>query len=1050
MKTDNNQRIAFDSEKLVETLHEIVSSSAEQSDVKRENANVDGDTAMGSMLKFGSETAKMYYESYMLNPIHAKLHKDGHIHIHDLDFLSKTMTCCQIDIDKLFKGGFSTGHGHLREPNDIRSYASLACIALQSNQNDQHGGQSIPNFDYTMAKGVAKTFIKEYNKELKNALELLHPSLDDVSIAIMVNAVHEKLSNLGLTPRYNATDCIQFNTDERNLLANFKQIEKAQQHAHTKARKATEKATYQAMEALVHNLNSMHSRAGAQVPFSSINYGTDTTPEGRLVIENLLWATEAGLGKGETPIFPIQIFRLKKGVNFDKGDPNYDLFVLASYVSSKRLFPNFSFQDAPFNMAYHVQGKQETEIAYMGCAQKDELITYKIGNDVFVEGIGRAYSRLSNLGVNSYGISKYVDTEAKGIEIFDSASGGFVGMKKIIKNPNKNNWREVKFGGGRRLILTEDHPLPVEGKGRVFVKDLVVGDKVAANYTQYTNNQITEEDDTVAWLEGVILCDGCYAAQVNVTVGVDESDIQEEVFKAFTLLGHTPTIKEHRRGVRGNYNEIHLTGMYAEYKKYLKDTFGGLQKKYRQIPNKVFSWSESNRISFLAGMIDADAGMRIKSDNRVRVQIGSTNKELALQQMALAQSLGYNAALYINHYNKKKQDSVRYRIEFAPDQRLIDRLVSKKKKPVDKWTPECVGASTHVSITEINKLVLDEDSFDVETTSDKFDLSGVSSHNCRSRVVANVHDTTKQQTYSRGNLSFTSINLPRLAIEANGDINKFYESLDEMISVVEAQLLERFEIQAKKKAKNFPFLMGQGIWLDSEKLKPDDEIREVIKHGTLGVGFIGLAETLTALTGKHHGECEASEALGKAIVAHMRKRCDELCEKHKLNFSLIATPAEGLSGRFLRIDKKIYGERKGITDRDYYTNSFHIPVSFNISINKKIDIEAPYHALTNGGHITYVEVDKDTTNNIEAFMQVIKYMGEKGIGYGSLNHPVDRDPVCGYNGHIKGTCCPKCGREEKDGPKFERIRRITGYLVGTVDRFNNAKQAEERERVKHK
>lgn len=660
---------------------------AKENDIKRENANIDGDTSMGTMLKYGSEGAKQFNELFVLNPEHAKAHREGDIHIHDLDFLTLTTTCCQIDLVKLFEGGFSTGHGFLREPNDIVSYAALACIAIQSNQNDQHGGQSIPNFDYGMAKGVVKTYRKMYRRNLAKALELLGNVENAHDIAKEIAASLHK--EHGLFPVL--SDNNGYRKREADLLTETygipsETVQAAQAFALKRAKVETDSTTYQAMEALVHNLNTMHSRAGAQIPFSSINYGMDTSPEGRMVIKNVLLATEDGLGNGETPVFPIHIFRVKEGVNYNPGDPNYDLFKLACRVSAKRLFPNFSFLDAPFNAKYYVEGNPDTEIAYMGC---------------------------------------------------------------------------------------------------------------------------------------------------------------------------------------------------------------------------------------------------------------------------------------------------------------------------------------------------------------------------RTRVMQNHYDPSRQTTGGRGNLSFTSINLPRLALRAHGNIDLFFEDLDRKIDLVIAQLLERFEIQAKKKVRNYPFLMGQGIWIDSDKLGPDDEVREVLKHGTLTAGFIGLAECLKALVGKHHGESAEAQNLGLEIIGHMRKRMDAACEQYGLNFSLIATPAEGLSGRFVRMDKEKFGVIPGVTDRAYYTNSFHVPVYYSISAFDKIKIEAPYHELTNGGHITYIEMDGDPTENLQAFEAVIRCMKESGIGYGSVNHPVDRDPVCGFNGIINDVC-PKCGRAEGDGqPDFERIRRITGYLVGTLDRFNDAKRAEVEDRVKH-
>lgn len=677
-------RVRNMNDRLMKTFEDITYKDATDSDIKRENANIDGNTAMGSMLKYGSEGAKHFYESYVLNPAHSEAHRNGDIHIHDLDFYTLTTTCCQIDLIKLFHDGFSTGHGVLREPNDIASYASLACIAIQSNQNDQHGGQSIANFDYGLAPGVAKTYKKRYRSNLTSLIEVM----DCAAHAKKTKEIFQTLTAENLIP---TLDGSQAYTDrERALLIEAgvpeEILDKIQSFSAKKATEETDKATYQAMEALLHNLNTMHSRAGAQTPFSSINYGMDTSTEGRMVMKNMLLVTEAGLGNGETAIFPIQIFRVKDGVNFNPGEPNYDLFKLSCRVSAKRLFPNFSFQDAPFNLQYYKEGHPETEIAYMGC---------------------------------------------------------------------------------------------------------------------------------------------------------------------------------------------------------------------------------------------------------------------------------------------------------------------------------------------------------------------------RTRVIGNVNDPEREITYGRGNLSFTSINLPRIAILANKNIDWFFSELDRKIDLVVEQLLERFEIQAKKKVHNYPFLMGEGVWIDSEKLNYDDEVREVLKHGTLSVGFIGLAEALKALLGVHHGESEIAQNLGLDIIGHMRKRMDDLSAETHLNFSLLATPAEGLSGRFVRMDRERFGSIEGVTDREYYTNSFHIPVYYPISAYKKIQLEAPYHELTNAGHITYIELDGDPSTNLDAFEKVIRYMKAQGIGYGSINHPVDRDPICGYNGII-GDTCPKCGRSETDGEYgFQRIRRITGYLVGTLDRFNNAKRAEVRDRVKH-
>ncbi len=648
---------------LMKIYEDLTFTSAADSDIKRENANIDGDTAMGTMLKYGSEGAKQFNEMYVLDPVHSNAHIGGDIHIHDLDFLTLTTTCCQIDLLKLFHGGFSTGHGFLREPNDISSYAALACIAVQSNQNDQHGGQSIPNFDYAMAEGVKKTFRRMYIVNLAKALTYSFQRDYNAVLEEIKSTAAEIEREEGLFPRLQ--DNYDYKAKEwEKLAANYgESFTSLQDETEKIAEAETERATFQAMEALIHNLNTMNSRAGAQNPFSSINYGTDTSPEGRMVTRNVMLAEEDGLGNGETPIFPIHIFKVKEGVNYNEGDPNYDLFKLAMRVSAKRMFPNFSFIDAPFNFQYYKEGDYNTEIAYMGC---------------------------------------------------------------------------------------------------------------------------------------------------------------------------------------------------------------------------------------------------------------------------------------------------------------------------------------------------------------------------RTRVIGNVYDPSREIVTGRGNLSFTTINLPRLGIEAHKDVARFYESLDEMMHMVFEQLLQRFKLQCTKRVKNFPFLMGQGVWIDSEKLGEGDNIAEILKHGTLSVGFIGLAECLKSLIGFHHGESEEAQKLGLEIITHMREMVDEQCKKTGLNFSLLATPAEGLSGRFIALDKKRYGEIEGITDKDFYTNSFHVPVYYNISAFKKINLEAPYHALTNGGHISYVELDGDPLKNLDAFEQIVRYMREKGIGYGAINHPIDRDPCCGFTGIIDDEC-PECHRraEEIKLDRIERPRRFT-------------------------
>ncbi len=642
--------------KFLKSLENLGLKSANEEDAKRENANIDGNSPMGTMLQYGATVSKEFAKAYLMKKEYAEAHDNGTIHIHDMDFLAMgTTTCCQIDLSKLFKNGFDTGHGYIRTPQDISTYGALAAIAIQANQNDQHGGQAIPALDYYMAPGVLKTFKRQFKQTIYDFVDL-----EGFLPVINVDRIIREIDKL---------ESIEVNVEEfSDYQKGSSRIHEIFEKSYEKALQKTDRATQQAMEAFIHNLNTMHSRAGAQVPFSSVNFGTDTTPEGRMVIKNFLLSADRGLGKGETPIFPVSIFKVKEGINYNKEDPNYDLFRLACKVSAKRLFPNFAFIDAPFNKKYYKEGDPNTEIAYMGC---------------------------------------------------------------------------------------------------------------------------------------------------------------------------------------------------------------------------------------------------------------------------------------------------------------------------------------------------------------------------RTRVVGDVTSPDNEVVTGRGNLSFTTINLPRLGIKYGialkerdkADMKGFYKELGEIMDMVRDQLLERFEVQCSKHSYNFPFLLGQGVWTNGEKLKPTDRLRKVWKHGTLSTGFIGLAECLKALTGKHHGESDESQKLGLEIIKFMRERCDEYSKKYNLNFTCLATPAEGLSGRFTGIDRAIYGKIKGVTDREYYTNSFHVPVYYHISITDKIEKEAPYHEFTNGGHISYIELDGDTASNVDAFERVIRVMKEAGIGYGAINHPVDRDPVCGYVGVINDVC-PKCGRHEFEGVPMEKITSI--------------------------
>ena len=1074
---------------LMGTLRDLTFTKSTDSDNKRENANINTDTAMGVMLKYGSESSKTFTDLYVLKPEQAKAHAEGDIHIHDKDFYNLTETCmtmdtnliikrngkvhkvtaayfdsflkpnasiqvedisniqilsrkgkfvdvksvmrrpitsqdivftittkdnltlrltsehqvpvkssdgaeylktveklvvgellftevedkvrtheiisvkiegyngyvydletedhyfnangilihncCQIGLKDLLARGFYTGHGWLRTPSGIGSAASLACIAIQSNQNDMHGGQSIYDFDYGLAPYVAKSFVTE----VINHIEDIFEEFDD-------EAGKEKLESLkNVLKGYLKEHTLIMNEEGYKFIKNQVKVIKPDITKHQikrifkKATLAVDRLTYQAMEAVVHNLNTMQSRAGSQVPFSSLNFGSDTTEEGRMVTKNFLLATKAGLGHGETAIFPVSIFKVKDDVNFYPNDPNYDLFELACEVTAERLFPNFEFLDAPFNIQYYVKGKPETEVATMGCVEKYEVITYKIDDKLYVESFWRAYAKVSLLKAPEHFSEKsdYIDVSDLNISVYDSNAKKFVKVKKFIKNKDINDWYAVKTKTAN-LVATGNHPLSIVGKGRVFVEDIAVGDKVyvADRYVDapVTESKVINKDN--AFIIGA-MAQGLYFVQSNYAL-LSISDyylgkLQKEVNK-LGLNIRVETVRE-----KGMHNETDIlsttcfTNSLSDYtaevrlvfeddaaraglEKLIFAIYGSKRRKERSLPSDIFSVSKEVRTEFLKGFFAAGAiyGMlpvdRDRSRKFYRYDVYAYSKELILQITWLFNSIGVAARCSGDVVGNGKYIKRFYILTFSnliPDD-FKEWYVEKDMTEEEVKFRDAYYKSINVQlfdydesnpfeetdeIISINRLNYVMNSYDVETESDRFDVSGIMSHNCRTRVIGNTYDKSRQIVAGRGNLSFTSINLPRLGIEAHGDIQKFYTLLDEKMDLVIQQLLDRFEIQCSKHVYNYPMLMGNGVWIDSDKLNEEDSVAEVLKHGTLSVGFIGLAECLVALIGKHHGESEEAQKLGLEIVGHMRKRLDAEAEKRKLNFGLLGTPAEG-------------------------------------------------------------------------------------------------------------------------------------------------------------
>ena len=697
-----------------------------------------------------------------------------------------------------------------------------------------------------------------------------------------------------------------------------------------------------------------------------------------------------GLGKHETPIFPILIVKVKDGINGKPGDPNYDIFKMSIDVTAKRLFPNWVFIDAPYNLAGFddstPESIAETSVSTMGAITGEDLIIIKYQDEVKTLPFKEAWEL-------------YHDKQ--GVSIYDR--GRFVGIKTWIKNENAGDWFDVKFSNGRFLRMTSDHPLPTQ-RGRVECENLQIGDQVPLSNISITGDKTPKFNP---WLIGVMLCDS--NRECVVSVAEDERDIAERLIE---LCGGR--IKEQHRGVKGDYLDVVLPHGKESVLgvKFIKNLFGADKKTERRLPEDFLEWSESAREQLLAGIIDADGYINIAG--RCEVQIGSTNKQLALGELLLVESLGFAGKLYKTTYGRG--DAPRYQVAF----RLTRELpVVCEKKRMRMWPEPQAKRSELVTITSIDFVgEAGGERYDVETESGRFDVSGLNSYNCRTRLFTDVNGD-HSTSVKRGNASFTSINLPRLAIKANHDIDKFFNLLDDMLNLVHDQLYERYKWQCTACPEEFAYIYKNKEMLGGDKWIETGNTEEYIKHDSLSIGFIGLAETLIALIGKHHGESEEAQELGLKIIGRMRDFCDKKTQEEHLNWSLLGTPAEGLSGRFTVMDKERYGIIPGVTDKDYYTNSSHVPVYYPISAFKKIDIEAPYHALENAGHIAYIELDGDASQNIEALESIVRHMKEKGVGYGAINHPVDKDPVCGYGGII-GVTCPLCGRRENNIP-FDKL-----------------------------
>lgn len=1328
-------------QKLMQAVNDIIFVDAENSDSQRENANIDGNTTPGSMLKIAGTVTKSIALNYFHDKELADLHRSGAVHEHDLDHSLLSVNCLSIPLDKLLKYGFTTGHGYIRPPQTISTAATLTCIIVQSNQNDMFGGQSIPLFDYYLAPYVAKSFVRN----CAQFIECINPyeyyrvlPTDQVSLTDDTGFSGQELKESFIQPLIKYIDRNEHILTEEGInIIKTKffevletrysdlqlwHIDKKFDELYKYALNKTDKDTFQAMEALVHNFCSLQARSGGQCPFSNINFGTDTSEEGRMVSKNLLLAGEAGLGAGETAIFPITIFTMKKGFN-GKGDKNYDLFKLACRVSSKRMFPNFCNNDAPFNAQYYQEGRPDTLVSSMGMTAGGNVTVkyiYNTDKDKYLSGeatldismvpkyINTVLNSISALtGKVTYPDwrkfdehTTYIDFEQDLYKDFNfivadsSTIGGYTKIKKFMytdKDIPNIQWKKVEYMKGDELqsplYLSSDHPLsvknPLTGQYvRTLVEDIKVGDQLTSNKDVLYLRTVTKISNDYRKHEGYdfettsdhfdldkINSHNCVSEDTRIVLKNPEGKIIHTTFGFFKILGVGVTflknwqilssngefvdlinvsIREHHEPINiihASHGSLkvtdeHIVPIYRnrEYMEVLAkdlkindclicetlensvyndgtdeinliDLIGYNNSWYIYANEKLWAWIVSNnqnineddkifilrntqvfplirldyylsirsqlkdivdehdlmigklrslkfipvcykltsefgrllgliysegcvlesknvicvtntnqdiidfscsifknvfkldtinvslnvnncaiiKISsvnitelfklnifgthrgssclklpnwffeanvdflkgFLGGVIDGDGS--VVPENYTRIITSSETFANDLQY--LISVIGYKSCISVDQQKGKiatfgKIKTVRrfdnYRVTISNEDIVAMNIpLSLKVKKLDGYERIRIKHPDRKywnRISSISKAEYSGYVYDVETKNSYFVGGTTRLHNCRTRVIANVFDPSHVVTPGRGNLFFITMNLPYLALEMKEQLGDEFDTLSyqerqdlykQYLIKREDQIFkmldDRFEVISKRKAKNFPFLMGQHCYLGSEKLKPDDEIKEVIKQGTLSVGFIGLAETLMILFDKHHGESELAQQYGLEIIKLLSDRCVERSKEKHLNYSLIGTPAEGCSGRLLRLTRKRFGIILGITDKEYLTNSSHIPVNYKTTIQHKVDIEAPYHQYETAGHIGYIELDASTCKNLDAFESIIWYMHDAGMGYFAINHPIDFDPICGYTGDLSSGICPRCGRKEGEGVAVDKLLSLTSY-----------------------
>lgn len=973
-----------------------------------ENSNKDEKLVTTQRDYMAGIVSKDMCRRYLLPPEIVQANDDGIIHFHDMDYFGQRTlhNCDLVNLEDMLQNGTVISGTMIEKPHSFSTACNIATQIIAQVASCQYGGQTIT---------------------------LSH-------LAPFVDVSRQKIRNEVTAERTNNGDSLN-----ENIIENV-----VRKRLRDEIKRGVQTIQYQVITLMTTN---------GQAPFLSVNMylnevkDSQTKEDLALIIEEVLKQRLQGVknevGVWITPAFPKLLYVLEED-NVRENSPYWYLTELAAKCTAKRMVPDYISEKVMLKNKIDKNGNGN---AYpcMGCVEGNEIITYKHNGKLYVESFKRMWTRLSdNFSVkrqfeNSY---DYLYIDLDDVQIYDTEKG-FVNTKRIIRNKS-DKWVNVKLSHGRSLICTPDHPFHTE-RGRIRADSLKNTDTVNINSSQYfEESQLF--DDNKAWLLGFILCDGCYDGHVSSSIAFDsENDIEAAYIKRMkNCFDSKVEVVERHRGVKGKYKDLCSIGNVSDIIDYLSIKFEGLTKLRRHVPNEVFSWNYTAKLSFLAGMVDADGYINPTTHNGSVVQIGSTNKELALQQAALARALGMPAAVYQNHYSKKNPNAIRYRVEFAPSEELLTFIVSNKK--VDNYIEN--GTNYHFYKSKVNSVEIIDSmtdySYDVTTDSDHFEVSGIYSHNCRSFLTPYIDENGSSKYYGRFNQGVVTISLPDIALSSNGDIETFWTIFEERMELCHKALRCRHERLMGTTSDVAPILWQNGALA---RLNKGEKIDKLLYGGysTLSLGYAGLYECVKFMTEHSHTDNGIGKEFGLEVMRALNQKCNQWKAEEDIDYSIYGSPIESTTYKFAKCLKMRFGTIKGITDRDYITNSYHVPVFEAIDPFEKLALESEFQALSPGGAISYIEC-ADLTNNTQAVLEVMKFIYDH-IMYAELNTKSDYCQVCSYNGEIKivdvdGNLdweCPNCGN--RDHSKMNVSRRTCGY-IGT-NFWNPGRTDEMRSRYVH-